>query len=108
MKFIDIGVNLSDPIFKGIYHGTTKHVDDFNSVLARAYATGMTRMIITGGSYSDSQVALDLCKDDPRLFTTVGCHPTRCKEFEESGNPENYYNSLFQMIESNPTKANVG
>lgn len=41
-----------------------------------------------------------------RLFATVGCHPTRCQEFEayESG-PDGYLQALSKLIED--SKSNV-
>jgi TatD DNase family protein len=37
-----------------------------------------------------------------RLFTTVGCHPTRCLEFDE--NPTTYLTELKKTIESGSKK----
>jgi TatD DNase family protein len=36
------------------------------------------------------------------LFITVGCHPTRCKEFLP--NPDKYFNDLLELIEKNNDK----
>ena len=45
--------------------------------------------------------AIDLAKTDERLFATVGCHPTRCGEFEsfKEGGPEGYLNSLSRFVQ---------
>jgi hypothetical protein len=79
-RFIDIGVNLTDPMFRGEYRGKPKHRDDLDDVLGRGWATGLDAVFITGGSLSESAAALKLCELDNRLFCTVGCHPTRCTE----------------------------
>lgn len=39
-----------------------------------------------------------------RLYSTIGCHPTRCNEFEECGNPEEYLKSLSDLALSNKDK----
>lgn len=60
-------------------------------------------MIITGGSLEDSAKAVELANTDERLYATVGCHPTRCLEFEEHG-PDSYTKGLTDLISSNNEK----
>lgn len=38
------------------------------------------------------------------LYCTVGCHPTRCDEFEKDGNSDAYLNSLLDVIQNNDEK----
>lgn len=47
-KYCDIGVNLTDGMFRGNYHGSQAHADDFNLVLERARTVGVKEMIVTG------------------------------------------------------------
>ncbi|XP_044491320.1 uncharacterized protein LOC123215335 [Mangifera indica] len=42
-----------------------------------------------------------------RLFCTVGVHPTRCKEFEESGDPERYFQALLSLAKKGIEKGKV-
>ncbi|XP_030386518.1 putative deoxyribonuclease TATDN1 [Scaptodrosophila lebanonensis] len=102
LKYIDIGANLTDPMFRGQYGGSKKHQPDLEIVLQRAWQQGMQKIIVTSGSLSDVDEALDLVAHDERLYTTVGCHPTRCDEFV--ADPELYYNELRARIAGNTEK----
>ncbi|PWN23650.1 hypothetical protein BCV69DRAFT_264867 [Microstroma glucosiphilum] len=97
--FIDIGVNLSDSMFRGVYNGKTAHPDDLQRVLARARNAGVVKQIVTGGSLAESKEALEICEGEEDLLCTIGCHPTRSTEFDkhEEG-PEAYLQALSQLI----------
>lgn len=101
-RFIDIGANLTDLMYLGKYHTSQKHEPDLKDVLQRSWSGGLEKIIITGGSLEDAKSSLELANSDDRLYCTVGCHPTRCKEFEE--NPDEYLNSLEKLIQDNPKK----
>jgi len=91
---VDIGANLTDPMFQGSYFGKAGvHAPDLDEVLSRAALHGVHKVIVTGGSLSDAREGIALCEaengkigagglEKPRLFATVGVHPTRCGEFE--------------------------
>jgi TatD DNase family protein len=100
LAIADIGANLTDAMFKGIYHGKTCHPGDLSSVLKRSFNSGLEKLIITGGDLKESEKALSLCYLDERLYCTVGCHPTRCLEFEtfpSSHSSESYYHNLLAL-----------
>ncbi|ESP05247.1 hypothetical protein LOTGIDRAFT_181022 [Lottia gigantea] len=103
-KFIDIGVNLTDHVFRGVYHGSKKHEDDFYDVIQRSKDIGMKKMIITGGNLKESLEALEIAKSHEMLYCTVGCHPTRTNAFEKSGDPDKYLVDLINLAKSNSDK----
>jgi len=97
---IDIGANLLDPMFLGVYHEKQKHEADLQLVLERAAAQGVEAIIVTAGSLVDAEAAQALLSRlqaaatsssaagarpaVPRLLTTVGVHPTNALEFGPS------------------------
>jgi len=100
MKFIDIGANLTDSMYMGEYNGSSKHIPDLQAVIDRAREAGVSKMMVTGGNLEESRKAIDLSKQHSDLFATVGCHPTRCDEFDQFGESE-YYNDLLKLINEN-------
>ncbi|KAG6214957.1 hypothetical protein E4U50_008153 [Claviceps purpurea] len=62
-RYVDIGINLSDPIFRGCYHGHQKHPDDLTGVVDRARQVGCTKLIITGSDIKSSLDALKLSQE---------------------------------------------
>ncbi|MCO5551116.1 hypothetical protein L7F22_004613 [Adiantum nelumboides] len=107
LRLIDIGANLTDGMFKGIYHGKRYHASDLLAVLQRAWNSGVDRIIVTGGSLEESREALSLAETDGRLFCTVGVHPTRCSEFEASGNSEKHLKDLLELAKEGVAKGKV-
>lgn len=96
MRFIDIAANLTDGMFKGDYNGSHRHDSDLQSVLSRATSAGVFRTLVTAGTLSQSREALDLCKNNATLFSTVGVHPTRAKEM--LNDPAKYCSQLLEVI----------
>ncbi|GAB2235579.1 hypothetical protein Droror1_Dr00026008 [Drosera rotundifolia] len=107
LKMIDIAVNFTDGMFKGIYNGKQYHAPDIQAVLARAWSAGVDRIIVTGGSLEESKEALAIAETDGRLFCTVGVHPTRCKEFEDSGDPARHFQALVSLAKEGVEKGKV-
>jgi TatD DNase family protein len=90
----DIAVNLTDPMYRGEYHGKSRHTSDLENVVKRAREAGVERILITGTSLSESRAALDLAKQYskhlcqarakvPGLHCTAGCHPTSTSEIDQ-------------------------
>lgn len=78
-----IGINLADPIFRGVYNGKQRHDDDLSGLVDRARQVGCTKLIVTGSSFKTSRDALALAKDYPgTVYTTAGIHPCSSSIFD--------------------------
>lgn len=86
-KLIDIGVNLLDDMFFGIYNEKQKHPEDIQDILKRSTSLGVVKSIITCGSLDDSRKCINFLDNmiewQTRLSMTVGIHPTRCNAFKD-------------------------
>jgi TatD DNase family protein len=72
IELVDIGVNLTNKNLLG----------DLDGVLQRAANAGVTRLVVTGTSLSDSAQAIELCARHPaRLVSTCGMHPHHASDW---------------------------
>uniref|UniRef100_A0AAQ5ZEC7 Deoxyribonuclease TATDN1 n=1 Tax=Amphiprion ocellaris TaxID=80972 RepID=A0AAQ5ZEC7_AMPOC len=83
--YSDIGVNLTDPMFRGLYRGKQKHDGEQRRNL------------------EDSKEALKLAETRDEFYCTVGCHPTRCSEFEQNGESQ-YFSGLMDLAAAHKGK----
>ncbi|KAM3164446.1 hypothetical protein ACU8KH_01352 [Lachancea thermotolerans] len=85
IKFYDIGLNLTDPMYQGLYNGKQYHQPDIQRVLRRAQQARVHAMLLTGSSIHESQEAVALAarfhSPDARLYYTLGVHPCCVNEF---------------------------
>ena len=73
MELVDIGANLGHESFAA----------DRDEVLDRAARAGVSRIVVTGTSRSDSEAAADLVRAHPeRLRSTAGVHPHVAASFD--------------------------
>jgi TatD DNase family protein len=73
MALVDIGANLTHESFR----------PDFDAVLERARAHGLSRIIVTGASDGGSRAALELARAHPGfLHATAGVHPHHAHEYD--------------------------
>ncbi|ORX98537.1 deoxyribonuclease tatD [Clohesyomyces aquaticus] len=83
LRYVDIGINLGDPVFRGKYHGTRRHDDDLDDVIERAKEAGCKKFMVTGSDLKESEHAVDIAKSHPGLcYATVGVHPCSAKHFD--------------------------
>lgn len=82
-RYFDIGVNFSDAMFQGMYHGSYKHKPDLEAVIARARMFKVDRMLVTASTLAESEDHIQLAQAHPGVFySTVGVHPcTVAQEF---------------------------
>lgn len=94
--YVDIGANLLDERYQGIYHDKQLHDPDIDGVLKRAFENSVEAIMITSSTLQESKDALDMTKKDKRLFSTVGVHPTRCSQ-EFGPNSDDLNDCIHQL-----------
>ncbi|CAF4866403.1 unnamed protein product, partial [Rotaria sp. Silwood1] len=57
----DIGANLTDGMYQGVYGSSKKHDSDLDQVIKRAFQSGLDKIIITAGTHHETIQALELC-----------------------------------------------
>ena len=72
-SFVDIGANLLDPMFMGIYREKSLHASDLVHVIQRARSAGAVNLFVTAGNVEESKQAIQLAREqsDGFLKTTV-------------------------------------
>ena len=125
MRFCDIGANLvSGPTgektqFDGFYHHGSKryHESDVVDVLERAHKVGVREILATSGTLDEAKATARQCRTWntgggggentaalPKMYGTVGVHPTRAGEFNDSTkceSPEAYVDALKTVVREN-------
>ncbi|KAF1797470.1 hypothetical protein FB192DRAFT_1175250 [Mucor lusitanicus] len=104
---------MTDPMYRGLYRGKQAHADDFALVLKRAREGGVEKIIITGTNLEESKEAIETIQNNDEakgfLYSTVGCHPTRCSEFEKhKDGPQAYYDELLKLATSSKSVVAIG
>ncbi|KAK0099411.1 hypothetical protein ONS96_008438 [Cadophora gregata f. sp. sojae] len=75
-RFVDIGINLTDPVYIGLYHGKQQHQNDLAAVVQRARDVGCEKLIVTGSDLKHSKDAVRLAGEFPNtIYATIGVHP---------------------------------
>lgn len=88
-KYYDIGFNLTDDMFCGLYHGKKYHESDIPNILTRAYQRNVKTVLVTGSSIEESRKVIKLIqeyhsKTPINLYHTIGVHPCCVNEFVQS------------------------
>ena len=102
---IDIGINLLDDMFCGIYNGKQRHSNDIRAVLQRAKDKNVEKMIVTLGQLDECRRVLETVPielmDEFGLTITIGIHPTRCSIFADISKHDEIRRELCELIEVN-------
>ncbi|KAF2256312.1 deoxyribonuclease tatD [Trematosphaeria pertusa] len=109
LRYVDIGINLTDPVFRGEYHGTQKHENDFDDVLQRGLEAGCKKFMVTGSDLKQSEHAVEIAKAHLGLcYATVGVHPCSAKHFDSyPGGPSALLSALKDLALSAKASGHV-
>ncbi|GIJ82384.1 hypothetical protein Asppvi_000892 [Aspergillus pseudoviridinutans] len=99
LRYVDIGINLGDPVFRGKYHGRQVHENDLDDIIQRARDVGCTKFMVTGSDLVESRHAIQLAQSYPGFcYATVGVHPCQAKHFDEfPGGPDKMLEELKSL-----------
>ncbi|KAI9371552.1 hypothetical protein BJX61DRAFT_511112 [Aspergillus egyptiacus] len=99
LKYVDIGINLSDPVFQGNYHGKQVHDSDLDDIIQRARDVGCRKFMVTGSDLEESKRAIEIAQKYTGLcYATVGVHPCQAKLFDSfPGGPEKMLDELRSL-----------
>ncbi|CAG8976418.1 hypothetical protein HYALB_00008543 [Hymenoscyphus albidus] len=107
-RYVDIGINLTDSVYTGLYHGTQRHPSDLSAVISRAQSIGCTKLLVTGSDISESGKAIDLAKEYPgTIYTTLGIHPCSSSSFTSEESASKIITELRTLYESAPANTVV-
>ncbi|KAF2462525.1 deoxyribonuclease tatD [Lindgomyces ingoldianus] len=101
LRYVDIGINLGDPVFRGEYHGVRRHCNDFDDVLQRAKDVGCKKFMVTGSDLKESEHAVEIAKTYPGIcYATVGVHPCSAKHFDSfPGGPSTLLSAIRDLAQ---------
>ena len=104
-----MGINLTDPIYRGVYHGKSAHEDDLQHVIQRALDANCIRLMVTGSDLKESKQAIHLAEQNPKLcYATVGVHPCSAKKFDtHNGGPQKLLDEITDLATTGKEKGVV-
>lgn len=99
LRYVDIGINLGDPVFRGEYNGKQVHEDDMADIIQRARDVGCEKFMVTGSDLEESRRAVQIARDYPGVcYATVGVHPCQAKTFDSfPGGPSKLLEELKEL-----------
>jgi len=99
----DIGVNLCDEMYTGVYNDKQRHPHDLQLVLERSRSLNISKIISTAGSVEDTRLTLKI------LSTPVVSSPTASRESAEAGANLTFAEAygLYMTAGVHPTRADL-
>jgi len=55
-------------MFQGMYNSSVKHPADYNTVLQRAWQSGMDKIILTVGTINEADEAIRFASEDSKIM----------------------------------------
>lgn len=112
-----IGINFTDPVYRGSYHDKQVHHEDLDKVIQRAVKVGVKKFMVTGSDLEESKKAIEIARAyrksrDPsppacmieltvpagQCYATVGVHPCTAKSFiDHPSGPSDLLNQVRDL-----------
>lgn len=71
IQLIQIGINLSDPVFRGEYREKKVHDDDMDDIIERARDMGCMKFMVTGSDLEESRRAVEVARNYRTCISSI-------------------------------------
>ncbi|KAI9778804.1 MAG: hypothetical protein M1839_007894 [Geoglossum umbratile] len=97
LRFADVGINLTSPMYQGVYYEKKHHEEDLDGVVERAREMGCVKMMVTASDLEEAGRVVDV---SGTCYGTVGVHPcsTPLVDLHPTG-PTAYLSALAQLAQ---------
>lgn len=97
-RYIDVGINLTDDQYQGVYHGRKCHPPDLDDVVARAKDAGVLKFLVTASDLEHAKASRKIAESYPgAAYGTAGIHPCCALQLKDGEEGDQYLEELEKL-----------